>query len=85
MVILMKSGLPETKHCRHEQQRQEFHIGLRYVMPPREGQRLSKGWIRRICEKLDVQRGNRMDNRTRATNQTVDHRTLTHHGHLWLG
>ena len=46
IVMLMKTGLAETKHCRNEQQRQEFHIGLSYVMPPREGERSSKGWIR---------------------------------------
>ena len=73
IVMLMKAGLAETKHCRNEQQRQEFHIGLSYVMPPREGERSSTGWIRRICEQLDVQRGNRMDGRSRATNQDVDH------------
>ena len=50
IVMLMKAALAETKHCRNEQQRQEFHIGLSYVMPPREGERSSKGWIRRICE-----------------------------------
>ena len=71
IVMLMKAGLAETKHCRNEQQRQEFHIGLSYVMPPREGERSSTGWIRRICEQLDVQRGNRMDGRARATNQAV--------------
>ena len=36
IVMLMKAALAETKHCRNEQQRQEFHIGLRYVMPPWE-------------------------------------------------
>ena len=46
IVMLMKAALAETKHCRNEQQRQEFHIGLSYVMPPREGERSSKGWIR---------------------------------------
>ena len=39
IVMLMKAGLAETKHCRTEQQRQEFHIGLAYGMPPREGER----------------------------------------------
>jgi hypothetical protein len=73
IVMLMKAALA-TKHCRNEQQRQEFHIGLSYVMPPREGERSSKGWIRRICEQLDFQRGKRMDGRTRATDQVVDHR-----------
>ena len=38
IVILMKAGLAETKHCHNEQKRQEFHIGLSYVMPPREGE-----------------------------------------------
>ena len=33
IVMLMKTALAETKHCRNEQQRQEFHIGLSYVMP----------------------------------------------------
>ncbi len=61
IVMIMKVALAETKHCRNEPQRQEFHFGLSYVMSPREGERSSKGWIRRICEQLDVQRGKRMD------------------------
>jgi hypothetical protein len=49
IVMLMKAGLDETKHCRNDQQRQEFHIGLSYVMPPREGERSSKH--RRLCSR----------------------------------
>jgi hypothetical protein len=56
IVMLMKAGLAETKHCRNEQQRQEFHIGLSYVMPPREGERSSKGWIQRL-KKLPLKVG----------------------------
>ncbi len=70
IVMLMKVALAETKHCRNEQQRQEFHVGLSYVMPPREGERSSRGWIRRICEQLDVQRGKRMDGRAAARVRT---------------
>ena len=57
IVMFMKTGFAETKHCRTEQQRQEFHIGLTYVMPPREGERSQDVMIRRICEQLDVRRG----------------------------
>jgi hypothetical protein len=63
IVMLMKAGLSETKHCRTEQQRQEFHIGLSYVMPPRDEARSKDGMIRRICEQLDVRRGKRLDGR----------------------
>ena len=72
--MLMKAGLAETKHCRTEQQRQEFHIGLVYVMPPREGERSQDGMIRRICEQLDVRRGKRVDDRQFASDQDVNHR-----------
>ena len=62
-VMFMKAGLVETKHCRTEQQRQEFYIELTYVTPPREGERSQDDMIRRICEQLDVRRGNRVDSR----------------------
>ena len=72
--MLMKAGLAETKHCRTEQQRQEFHIGLSYVMPPREEARSQDGMIRRICEQLDLRRGKRLDGRQFAADQAVNHR-----------
>ena len=74
IVMLMKAGLAETKHCRTEQQRQEFHIGLAYVMPPRVWERSQDGMIRRICEQLDVRRGKRLDGRQVAADQAVNHR-----------
>ena len=74
IVMLMKAGLAETKHCRTEQQRQEFHFGLSYVMPPREEARSQDGMIRRICEQLDVRRGKRSDGRQFAADQAVNHR-----------
>jgi hypothetical protein len=74
IVMLMKAGLAETKHCRTEQQRQEFHIGLSYVMPPRDEARSKDVMIRRICEQLDVRRGKRLDGRQFAADQAVNHR-----------
>ena len=42
---LLEAGLAETKHCRTEQQRIEYHIGLGYVMPPRVKQGDGTGLI----------------------------------------
>ena len=73
IVDLLEQGLAETKHCRSEQQRQEFHIGLGYVMPPR----LAQGWYARICARLKVQRGKRSEARGArpyAADQAVDRR-----------
>jgi len=73
IVDLLEQGLAETKHCRSEQQRQEFHIGLGYVMPPR----LAHGWYARICARLKVQRGKRSEARGArpyAADQAVDRR-----------
>ena len=56
---VLKAGFDETKYCRTEQQRQEFHIGLGYIMPPQEQERSQLGWIRRICELLGLRRGKR--------------------------
>ena len=47
IVDLMEQGLAETKHCRNEQQRVEYHVGLGYVMPPRLTEGDNSGWIRR--------------------------------------
>jgi hypothetical protein len=81
IVMLMKAALAETKHCRNEQQRQEFHIGLSYVMPPREGERSSKGWIKTLLSSSSggstEWRRMRQDSRSKS-----GRRTLTHHGHL---
>ena len=74
---LLEAGLAETKHCRTEQQRIEYHIGLGYVMPPRVAEGNSSGWIRRICERLGIQRGKRSakrDARPYASDQAVDQR-----------
>jgi len=54
IVDLFKEALAETKRCRNEQQRIEYHIALGLVMPPRDS-----GWMLRICERLGVQRGKR--------------------------
>ena len=56
---VLKAGFDETKYCQTEQQRQEFHIGLGYIMPPQEQERSQLGWIRRICELLGLRRGKR--------------------------
>ena len=59
IVDLLKHALDETKNCRTEQQRVEFHIALACVMPPRETQGTNTGWIARICERLGLKRGKR--------------------------
>ena len=76
IVDLFVAAMCEPKKCKSEQQRKEYLIGLAYVMPPRlqEGER---GWIRRICDRLDVQRGKRSSSlgaRARASDQAVDRR-----------
>ena len=73
IVELFKEALAETKRCRNEQQRIEYHIALGLVMPPRD-----LGWIRRICERLGVQRGKlftQRDARRYVSDQAVDRRT----------
>ncbi len=49
IVDLLKHALDETKNCRTEQQRVEFHIALACVMPPRETQ--GSSW----CQAVRVQ------------------------------
>ena len=45
IVDLLKHALDETKNCRTEQQRVEFHITLVCVMPVWETQGTNNGWI----------------------------------------
>ena len=52
IVDLLKHALDETKNCRNEQQRVEFHISLACVMPARETQGTNNGWIARIMDGL---------------------------------
>ena len=54
IVDLVKHSLDETKNCRNEQQRVEFHIALACVMPAREPQGTNNGWISRICDRVVV-------------------------------
>ena len=75
IVDLLKHALDETKNCRNEQQRVEFHIALACVMPARETQGTNTGWITRICERLDLKRGKRSQKnggRPYASDQAVD-------------
>ena len=75
IVDLLKNALDETKNCRNEQQRVEFHIALACVMPPRETQGTNTGWIARICERLGLKRGKRSQKnggRPYASDQAVD-------------
>jgi hypothetical protein len=44
IVDLLKHALDETKNCRNEQQRVEFHIALACAMPARETQGTNTGW-----------------------------------------
>ena len=75
IVDLLKHALDETKNCRNEQQRVEFHIALACVMPARETQGTNTGWIARICERLGLKRGKRSQKnggRPYASDQAVD-------------
>jgi len=57
IVDFLKDGLAETKHCKHEQQRIQYLIGLNYMMPARAEWGDSNGWNKRICDRLEVLRG----------------------------
>jgi hypothetical protein len=52
IVDLKKHALDETKNCRNEQQRVEFHIALACVMHSRETQGTNNEWIARIMDGL---------------------------------
>ena len=80
IVDLFVAAMCETKKCKSEQQRKEYLIGLAYVMPPRM-QQGERGWIQRICDRLNVQRGKRSSSlgaRARASDQSVDPVSYTH-------
>jgi hypothetical protein len=49
IVDLLKHALDETKNCRNEQHRVEFHIPLACVMSARETQGTNNGWSVRKC------------------------------------
>ena len=51
---LLEQGFAETKHCRNEQQRQEYGIGLAFCAPPRDS-----SMIARIATRLGVHWGTR--------------------------
>ena len=75
IVDLLKHALDETKNCRTEQQRVEFHIALACVMPARETQGTNNGWITRICDRLALKRGKRSQKnggRPYVSDQAVD-------------
>ena len=59
IVNLLAAALAEIKHCKNEQQRNEFHICLGAVMPHQEEECDSKGFLQRICERLNVQHSKR--------------------------
>jgi hypothetical protein len=52
IVDLLKNALDETKNCRNDKQRVEFHIALACVMPARETQGTNNAWIARIMDEL---------------------------------
>jgi hypothetical protein len=70
---MYKSGLAT------EQQRVEFHIALACVMPPRESQVNKNGWIKPICDRLDLKRGKRSEKngaRPYPSEQTLETRAI---------
>ena len=72
IVALLKTGLGELKHCRNEQQRIQFLVGLSLVMPPRMEEDDSQGWIRRITHVLAVKHGKRTAKYDEEWNPTQD-------------
>ena len=54
IVDRLEQGLAETKHCRTEQQRQQYHIGLGFAAPARDS-----GMIARIGRRLKMHCGAR--------------------------
>jgi hypothetical protein len=62
IVDRLKACLSELKHGQKrqtEEQRKQYIQILAAVMPVRARERDSAGWIRRVCERLDVSRGSR--------------------------
>ena len=66
IVDRFKACISEFKHEPTEEQRKQYMILLAAVMPVRAQERDSSGWIRRVCERLDVSRGIRHDHRPGA-------------------
>ena len=69
IVSRFKEALHVLKRCRNEQQRIEYHIALGLVMPPRDS-----GLIRRVCDRLGVNRGKRDAAKRYASDLAVDRR-----------
>lgn len=72
-------ALQQLKQCRSEAERQDYGVLLAAVAPPREEARSQGGMIRRVCERLRVQRGTRYvkatgERRPRAFEQAVTRR-----------
>jgi hypothetical protein len=57
MVDRLVHTLAFYKHCRFEQARREYLIGLALVMPPLAHEGDQTGWMRRVCARLGVLRG----------------------------
>ena len=77
IVDLMEQGFNETKHCRTEAQRQQFHIGMGYIAPLRDSK-----MIARIGERFNLHWGTRSKRageekgRPYAFDQAIDRREV---------
>ena len=74
IVDRLKACLSELKHGQKrqtEEQRKQYIQILAAVMPVRARERDSAGWIRRVCERLDVSRGSR-NARQYAAEKAID-------------
>ena len=74
IVDRLKACLSELKHGQKrqtEEQRKQYILLLAAVMPVRARERDSAGWIRRVCERLDVSRGSR-NARQYAAEKAID-------------
>lgn len=78
IVDRLRAALQVMKHCRTASQRRELHVVLGAVAPEREGARSREGMIRRVADRLGMQRGGRIIRqgvyRPRAFDQAISRR-----------
>lgn len=79
IVDRLCAALAVLKECNSEAQREEYLIVLAAIAPVREAERAQHGMIRRVAERINIQRGKYFEsrgqeNRPRAFDRAISHR-----------
>ena len=77
IVARLKAALAVLKHCTSEAQRVDLHVILSAVAPERRAEHDQAGMIRRVAERLGVQRGSRYVNATGEKRPRVLDQSIT--------